>query len=104
MMCLSSSKPSLSLVVRTFLCAGVPLNKLDLFRELLEEGGYHLTDRCHMSDVIPLIHQQEVGLLKMELAGKCMSVVFDGATQYGEAMAILVRFIDHEFCVQQQHI
>ena len=60
-------------VVHTFLCAGVPLNKLNLFRELLEEGGYRLTDRCHMSDVIPLIHQQEVGLLKMELAGKCIS-------------------------------
>ena len=57
-----------------------------------------------MSDVIPLIHQQEVELLKMELAGKCMSVIFDGTTRYGEAIAILVRFIDHEFCVQQRLI
>ena len=67
-------------VVRTFLRAGVLLNKLYLFRELLEEGGYRLTDRRHMSDVIPLIHQQEVELLKVELAGKCMSVIFDGTT------------------------
>ena len=32
-------------VLRTFLTAGVPLNKLSIFRELLEENGYRLTDR-----------------------------------------------------------
>ena len=36
-------------VVRTFLRA---LNKIDLFRELLEEGGFRLTDRWHMSDLV----------------------------------------------------
>ncbi len=32
-------------VARTFLTAGVPLNKVPLFRELLEENGYRLKDR-----------------------------------------------------------
>ena len=30
-------------VVKTFLKAGIPLEKLDSFRVLLEEGGYRLT-------------------------------------------------------------
>ena len=46
-------------VVRTFLLAGVPLNKLSVFRELLEENAYSLSDRRHMSDLIPFILQQE---------------------------------------------
>ncbi len=90
--------------VRTFLCAGVPLNKLNLFRKLLEEAGFRLTNRRHMSDVVPLIHQQEMELLKTEFDGKYLSVIFDGTTRFGEAMAILVRFIDSEFCVQQRLI
>ena len=32
-------------VVSTFLRAGIPLNKLDLFRDLLEEGCHRLTDK-----------------------------------------------------------
>ena len=31
-----------------------------------------------------------------------MSVIFDGTTRYGEAMAIIVRFVDTEFHVQQR--
>ena len=42
-------------VVRTFLAAAVPLNKLDKFRSLLEESAFSLSDRCHMSDHIPFI-------------------------------------------------
>ena len=57
-----------------------------------------------MSDVVPLIHQQELDLLKMEIGGAYLSVIFDGTTRFGEAMAILVRFIDNEFCVQQRLI
>ena len=37
-------------VVRTFLAAAVPLNKLDKFRSLLEESAFSLSDRRHMSD------------------------------------------------------
>lgn len=33
-------------VFSTFLHAGVPLYKLELFRQLFEENGHHLTDTC----------------------------------------------------------
>ena len=41
-------------VVSTFLHVGIPLNKLDVFRELLEENGYQLTDKRNMFDLILL--------------------------------------------------
>ena len=65
-------------VVQTFLRAAIPLNKLDHFRELLEENGFRLTDRRHMSDIVPLIHWEETELLNSEISGKHLSVVFDG--------------------------
>ena len=46
-------------VVSTFLKAGVPLNKIDVFRDVLEEGGYRLVGRRLMSDLIPFILSEE---------------------------------------------
>ena len=89
-------------MVRTFLHAGVPLNKLDHFRDLLEEGGFRLTGRRYMCDLVPVIYQQELDTLKAELSGMFISVIFDGTTRYGEAMAILTRYIDAKFCIQQR--
>ena len=40
-------------VVTTFLQAAIPLNKVDNLRDLLEENGFHLSDRRHMSDIVP---------------------------------------------------
>ena len=51
-------------VVYTFLLAGVLLNKVSVFRELLEENVYHLSDCQHMSDLIPFILQQEKEWIK----------------------------------------
>ena len=40
----------------------------------------------------------------MELAGNHILVTFDRTTRFSEVMASLLRFIDHDFCVQQQLI
>jgi hypothetical protein len=37
-------------VVANFLKAGIPLHKIDLLRDLLEEGCYRLTDNRHMRE------------------------------------------------------
>ena len=42
-------------VMRTFLLAGVPLNKPSIFRELLADNAYCLLNWQHMSDLIPFI-------------------------------------------------
>ena len=51
-------------VVRTFLSAGIALNKIPEFRDLVEEHAFCLTDRRRMSDLVPFILDQEKERLK----------------------------------------
>jgi len=44
-------------VVSTSLHKGIPLNKLDIFRDLLVENGRRLTDKHNMSDLILFIQK-----------------------------------------------
>ena len=88
-------------VVTTFLKAGVPLGKIELFRNLLEENAYSLSDRRGMSDLIPFIQAEEQQQIKAELQGKKVSFVFDGTTRLGEALVIVLRFVD-DFVIQQR--
>lgn len=46
-------------VITTFLHAGVLINKLDLFQDLLEENSLRLAGRRTMLDWIPFAHQEE---------------------------------------------
>ena len=78
-------------VVMAFLRAGVPLNKIESFRELLEENAFCLSDRRHMSDII-----------KEENGGKDLSVIFDGTTRTGEAMGLVVQYITSDWKIQQR--
>ena len=68
-------------VVKTFLRCGVPLNKISEFRELLEENALRLTDRRHMSDLIPFILEQEQLNIKQEIAQKPLAIIFDGTVK-----------------------
>ena len=88
-------------VVSTFLRAGIPLNKLDLFRELFEETGYRLTDRQNIHDLIPFIYNQEFENIHEEINGKDVSVIFDGTARLGEALAIVVHYVNAEWKIVQ---
>ena len=88
--------------MKTFLKAGVPLQKLDDFRELLEEGGYRLTSVPNMRQLIPFVRKEEEEIIKGELAGHNISVIFDGTTRLGEALAIVVRFVTADWEVNQR--
>ena len=89
-------------VVSTFLRAGIPLNKLDVFRELFEENGCRLTDKHNMFDLIPFIQKCETGAISEEIKGMDVSVIFDGTTRLGEALAIVLRYIDNEWKIKQR--
>ena len=58
----------------------VPLSKLDVFKDLLKENMFRLTDRRHMSDLVPFINMQEQADIEAEISGKPVYVVFDGTT------------------------
>lgn len=81
-------------VVSTFLKAGAPLSKIDDFRELLEDGGTRLAGRKPMSDIVPFILNEERQRIKQEIEGLPVSVIFDGTTRLGEALAVILRFVD----------
>lgn len=89
-------------VVSAFLRAGVPLNKVILFRDVLEENAFRLTDHSHMSNLIPFIWKEEEKRIKNEIKGRDLSIVFDGTTRLGEAVVILVRYVTGGMEIQQR--
>ena len=84
--------------------AGVPLNKLDNFCHLLEDGGYRLTSSTHTRQLIPFVLKEEEGGIKAEISGSKIAVIFHGTTRPGEALAIVVKFISNEWQIQQRLI
>ena len=90
-------------VVSTFLRAGVPLSKLHHFREVLEQHAYRLADRRGMYDLIPFVLADETKQLKAEIEGRNVSIIFDGMTRLGEALAIIVRFVI-EWKIEQRRL
>ena len=91
-------------VVTAVLRAGIPLSKLDSFRDILEENAYRLTDCRHMFDHVPFILKEEEARLKNEVNGKHISVIFDGTSRLGEALVVIVRFIGEEWTLEQRLI
>ena len=65
------------------------LNKLDVFRDILEDGGgYRLAGRCPMSDLIPFILSEEKCKLREEVNGKDVAVIFDGTSRLGKSLLV----------------
>ena len=54
-----------------------------------------------MADLIPFIQKDEVSQIKHEISSKLVSVIFDGTCRLGEALAIVVRYIDN-WTIQQR--
>ncbi len=88
-------------VVSAFLRAGVLLNKLHHFREVLEQHAFKLADKRGMYDLIPFLLADETKQIKAEIEGRNVSITFDGTTWLGEAVAIVVRFVV-EWSIEQR--
>ena len=59
--------------------------------------------RSHLRELIPSVLQKEKETLKSELSeARAVSTIFDGSTRLGEALAIIVRFVDSQWNVQQR--
>ena len=80
-------------VVQAFLKSGTPLNRMKYFRDLFEEEGFPLTSSTHMSQLIPFVLEKEYKSISKEILGKELSIIFDGTTRDGEALAVLARFV-----------
>lgn len=85
-------------VVETLLLAGIPIAKIDVLRPLFEKYAHSLTASAHMKDLIPSVLAREKEKVKAELQQvKEVSVIFDGTARLGEALAIVVRFVQEDF-------
>ena len=90
-------------LVETLLKAGIPLLKVDSLRPCLEKYGHRLTSWNHLAEFIPMIHQKKIDFVKSEIAANsAFSVIFDGSTRLGEALAIIVRFIEKDWNIQRR--
>lgn len=80
------------------------MSKLDTCRELLEENAYRPSDSANLYSLIPFVRQQEQASIQKEISGKSVSVSFDGNTHVCEALAIILRFVDDQYQVQQHAV
>lgn len=95
-------------VVEEFLKAGIPIRKMDKLRTLLERQGYRLSHSSNMMDYVTIIYKQEIERIKAEIrqgvSTRDVSVIYDGSTRQGEAIVILVRFVDDDWNIVQRLI
>ena len=47
-----------------------------------------------------IVLKEEESLIKKEIDGKNVSVIFDGTTRLGEALAIVVRFVTNDWTIE----
>ena len=89
-------------VVTAFLKAGVPLSKVDSFRDIFEEHAFSLCDSSKLRQLIPFILDKEIQDLKRAIEGKSVAVIFDGTTHICEAMVVVLRYVDDDWQIKQQ--
>ena len=87
--------------LKTLLKSGICISAIDHLRPLLEEYGERLTGRQHLADLIPMVLESERKFVKDSIAGKDISIVFDGTTAVREAFALVVRCVDDDFKLHQ---
>ena len=88
-------------VLTSLLKSGIPLNKADDLRELLEENGYSLSSSTHLRQMVPFVLHEEVQAIQREMSGRPVSIIFDGTTHVAEAFVVVLRFVE-DWCVKQR--
>ena len=96
-------------VVTEFLKADIPIAKIDMLRSLLEKNAYRLTGSSNLGQYVSMALKQEIEKIKQELEipgqvsmTRDISAILDGSTRQGEAIVIIVRFIDNEWNITQR--
>ena len=53
-------------------------------------------------DYVPMILQKVQATIWEEILGRYVSVIFDGTSWLGKALALIIRFISNEFTIEQR--
>ena len=89
-------------MVTAFFKAGVPLNRLDCFHQILEESALRLTSCDNLRDYIPFVQQQEQESVKRPDKWKASFCFFDETTHVCEALFNVLQFVDEKWNLQQR--
>ena len=81
--------------------AGVPLSKVDLFRDLLEEHGYALMRSTNLRQLIPFMHQEKLSRMKQEILNQPLSIIFYGGTHVSEAFVVVLHYLTDDWELKQ---
>lgn len=71
-------------------------------RRMYASTGYKLTASTHMKSHIPKLLERELKLIKEELSGQWLTVIFDGTTRLGEILAVVVRYCTSDFKLEHR--
>ena len=89
-------------VVETFLKACIALAKAVYLRPLLEKHATGMGSRSLLSQLIPVVLAKEKDTYsKSALFGQSSSIVLDGSMRLGEAVAVVARYVDHNWKIRQ---
>ena len=61
-----------------------------------------LSDRRRMSDLIPFVLKEEQLRIKQEISSEFVSVIFDGTSRLGEALAVVFQFVGVDWTIEQR--
>ena len=70
--------------VEALLAAGIPIEKADMLRCLLERSGRASVNASHLRSYVPKVEANEVDLICQEMADMMVTFIFDGTTRIGE--------------------
>jgi hypothetical protein len=81
--------------VRYFLQAGLPLSKIDILREFLEEfSGIKLTSSSNMKLYVPIVLKLETNDIKALIQESAyILVIYDGTTRVDDVFCVVLRFV-----------
>ena len=88
--------------LRIFLKAGIAINKMEQLREIFEDHGYSLSHSSNLSSMIDVINKEEKDKVKREMAGRNVSIIFDGTTHVAEALNIILGFVSDNGKIEQR--
>ena len=91
-----------SRVVEAFLGNGIPLEKTNGCRFLLQRSGNASTDAAHLKHFIPKIESSEKNKLTQEMEGEYVSSSFDGTSRLGEAVNMVNRWCTADFHLEKR--
>ena len=83
--------------VEAFMFAGCDLAKVKYLRKFMHRSEHSLTDDSHLRPFIPKVEAKELQTIKSEMGAVFYSVVFDGTTRRGEAIAMTGRWCNADF-------